>query len=349
MRTTKRFYTVILGFFLLSWPLHLTGIHSGDFSEEIDDHARSAPFSVGRNLKKLTEYLVEPAKNDSQKVRSFYIWITDNIKYDLNAYLSGDHGSLEPEDVLRTKDAVCQGYSQLFKAMCDQAGIQAFLISGYSKGYGYRANNVITEPDHAWNIVNIDGRWELIDATWGSGYVNEKNKYVTRFNESFFLSNPETFIYTHLPEAPMWQLLDCPISLETFKKDSSQIKKTIATSEPCYSYEDSIARYIEIPDHEKQLYSAKKAYRFNPDNSISLGFAYLNHSQHYFNQAQDAQKQNNFKQFYQLLGRVLYHNEQALKFLRQSNSPNARQAISAARNNIKSAKDGRNWYEKNFK
>lgn len=316
-----------------------------DFST-IDQHTRNAPRGISRSVQELTEYLTESAGNDLEKVRAFYVWIAGNIKYDLQSYLSGTYGTIEPEGVLRSGNAVCQGYSNLFKKMCDLEGIPAFLISGYSKGYGYRDRDEIKEPDHAWNAVNIDGKWHLIDATWGSGYVNEKNRYVSKYNESFFLSNPETFIYTHLPEAPMWQLLDCPISLQDFKKDSTQMKSIIRGSETCYNYKDSIRQFLQVPDHEKDLYLAKKAYAFNPNNSLSLGFAYLNHSGYYYEKVQQYQQENNYDQFYEMLKKMLSDNENALKYLKQSKSPRASQAIEAAKSNIRSAKEGIEWYER---
>lgn len=54
------------------------------------------------------------------------------------------------------------------------AGIQCMKLSGYSKGYGYKMGQTFTgDSDHAWNAVYLDGRWHLLDSTWGSGAVDD--------------------------------------------------------------------------------------------------------------------------------------------------------------------------------
>lgn len=39
-----------------------------------------------------------------------------------------------------------------------------------------------------------------------------------RFDDFYFLTDPEEFIYTHFPDEERWQLLEAPISLEEFEK-----------------------------------------------------------------------------------------------------------------------------------
>jgi len=47
-------------------------------------------------------------------------------------------------------------------------------LSGYSKGYGYKIGQTFQgNSDHAWNAVYLDGRWHLLDSTWGSGTVDD--------------------------------------------------------------------------------------------------------------------------------------------------------------------------------
>ncbi len=58
--------------------------------------------------------------------------------------------------------------------------------------------------------------WHLLDPTWGGGYVNEGGQYVRDFEDFYFLTPPEQFIYSHFPREPRWQLLAEPVSAETF-------------------------------------------------------------------------------------------------------------------------------------
>lgn len=53
-------------------------------------------------------------------------------------------------------------------------------LSGYSKGYGYKIGQTFQgNSDHAWNAVYLDGRWHLLDSTWGSGTVDDTSTKFT--------------------------------------------------------------------------------------------------------------------------------------------------------------------------
>ncbi len=61
--------------------------------------------------------------------------------------------------------AVCEGYSLAFEHLLHQAGIPCAVVSGIATHdtdeYAYEDQN-----GHAWNVVNIDGRWFEVDTTW---------------------------------------------------------------------------------------------------------------------------------------------------------------------------------------
>lgn len=53
------------------------------------------------------------------------------------------------------------------------AGVHCVTVPGYSKGFGYQTGQSFSgEFDHAWNAVYLEGRWHLVDSTWGSGLVD---------------------------------------------------------------------------------------------------------------------------------------------------------------------------------
>ena len=99
-------------------------------------------------------------------------------------------------------------------------------ISGFAKGYGHSPKQQLTTADktnHAWNAVFIRGNWFLLDSTWGAGTVDASKGFQKKFNEYYFLTNPEHFVYSHFPymnndmeESKKWQLLADPVSLERF-------------------------------------------------------------------------------------------------------------------------------------
>lgn len=180
----------------------------------IDQHADSAPPELKTSFPDLVEYLIQPAKNDIEKVRVIFRWISQNISYDVDAFFNQRLIEEKSEIVLQRGKAVCGGYAQLFKQMCQQANIPCEIITGWSKEY---SEKLPTQPNHAWNAVRIDNQWRLLDITWGSGYINDQQKYVREFQEHYFLTDPDLLIYDHLPEDARWQLIDKPISRQEFE------------------------------------------------------------------------------------------------------------------------------------
>ena len=186
--------------------------------EEIDRHALNAPASAEGSVQGLAAYLIEPAKNDREKARAIFRWITENIDYNVEVLFKGGTGATNSEDVLKSRKSVCYGYSDLFLSLAGEAGLEAVRISGYGKGYGYQPGRNFTGPsNHAWNAVKINGSWYLMDSTWGAGYVSGEGKYVRRFDDHFFMTPPYQFIYSHFPEDAPWQLLDKPVSKREFE------------------------------------------------------------------------------------------------------------------------------------
>jgi len=190
--------------------------------DAIDSHADNVPASALRSIESLTIYLVKPAKNDTEKVRAIYRWLTRNIEYDTHEYFSSQRKRLyaDPaENTFRTRKSVCEGYARLFKRMCDIAGLKAEIVSGWAKGFYYQQDGIMPyQSNHAWNAVLLNGRWHFIDSTWGAGHINgETKRFVREFDDHWFLTTPQQLIFTHYPEEQKWQLLDQVISLKEWK------------------------------------------------------------------------------------------------------------------------------------
>ncbi|MDD2835635.1 MAG: hypothetical protein PHY05_05740, partial [Methanothrix sp.] len=60
--------------------------------EEIDLHAMNAPSSAEATIESLAAYLIEPAKNDREKARAIFRWITENIDYNVAVFFGGGTG-----------------------------------------------------------------------------------------------------------------------------------------------------------------------------------------------------------------------------------------------------------------
>ena len=186
----------------------------------LDEYARKTPKQNEQDIETLAAYLIKPAKNDLEKVRVIFTWVATHVSYDDDAFNSGNYPDYSADNVLVNKKAVCEGYSNIFKALCEAAGFEAEKIVGYAKGYSYSIGDKIEESNHAWNAVKINNKWLLFDPTWGSGFGTQKNgKLVStlQFEPYWFNVNPKAFIFTHLPEQPEWQLTGGSITLDKYQ------------------------------------------------------------------------------------------------------------------------------------
>jgi Transglutaminase-like superfamily len=173
----------------------------------------------------LAKQLSSLGKTDREKVRAIFRWITEHIDYNVMPIGRGKkkpHSFYnEPDDsnialpplnervaskVLNTRVAFCEGYSRLFKTLCDHAGIKAEVIYGYARTNSNRRFAV----NHTWNSVFIDSSWYLLDVTWASGVVSYGNEYIRQYNDFYFLTPPSDFIRDHYPEDLRWTLLKEP-------------------------------------------------------------------------------------------------------------------------------------------
>lgn len=125
---------------------------------------------------------------DYEKIKQVHDWMIENVEYDVD--LVAD----EPYSIsgaLTEGKAVCEGYARGFKYILDELGIPCVLISGTATN-----SNGETES-HAWNYVELEGKWYAVDVTWddpvivGDGYITSDVKYKN------FLKGSDTFFETH--------------------------------------------------------------------------------------------------------------------------------------------------------
>lgn len=188
------------------------------------------------DINSLAHQLTKPFADDILKARAIFMWITNNIAYDYKYYNRHADSGQDPvifdcpsddslacvikekvwenayiNKALDHKKAVCQGYAMLFKRMCEIAGLHAEVIPGYTRTEYYEVGTP-GELDHAWNALQLNGKYYLLDPTWAAGYCGQYDdgrlkSFVQDFNEYYWLSPPEEFAKNHFPEDSKWVLL----------------------------------------------------------------------------------------------------------------------------------------------
>lgn len=108
------------------------------------------------------------------------------------------------------------------------------MIKGYSKSAGYQPGMRFEDNRfrNTWNSVFLDGSWRFVQCNWGARHlVNAKDvpypgaklagktenlRY--EYDDHYFMTDPEEFIYEFFPQQPEWQLLKRPIALREFEE-----------------------------------------------------------------------------------------------------------------------------------
>ncbi len=90
------------------------------------------------------------------------------------------------------------------------------MVGGVARG-GSLSRGGKTEG-HAWNAVRLDSEWYLLDATWGSGSVDDEFVFEKDFRETYFLIPPEQLRYSHFPDQTRWQLSPKPLTKAQFNQ-----------------------------------------------------------------------------------------------------------------------------------
>ncbi|HEY4789236.1 MAG TPA: transglutaminase domain-containing protein [Bacteroidales bacterium] len=226
---------------IIVWILNCFILSAQSGFSRIDEFARNYK-SKTTDVDKLASDLTSGYNEDLDKVRSIFVWITQNIQYDYKEYrriLKGKRESYQivagsekelaekkkrldeeryktsVKNTLSKRKGVCQDYSELFNSLCKSVHIRSGMIDGSIKDI----SGQFIPDNHAWNWVEIKGKTYLLDATWASGYVDDsKGKYFKEFNDGFFLTPPAMFVVNHFPNDSRWQLLNDKVTLDAFKE-----------------------------------------------------------------------------------------------------------------------------------
>ncbi|NPB04068.1 MAG: transglutaminase domain-containing protein [Thermotogae bacterium] len=160
-------------------------------------------FPYTRNFNILIKKLDRCGKDDYEKALATYTWIARNIRYDTRYLWDPSYlPVVSPDEVLKKRKTVCEGYARLMTYLLRRMGIVAYTIAGVAKNHS-DLKHPIDIGGHAWVIFysRIKGKWVLADPTWGAGYVSENEKrFHPRFDLFYYDISPEAIIYTHYAE-----------------------------------------------------------------------------------------------------------------------------------------------------
>ena len=122
-----------------------------------------------------SKQICEGAETDWDKVYHIYTYLIgamayDNTQTDKSNKMVYQDGSI---CLLRRGMAVCEGFGNVFTALCRAQGIPATVEFGVGLASfdEMMADNLPEDetPDHAWAAVYVGGKWRFVDPTYDSG------------------------------------------------------------------------------------------------------------------------------------------------------------------------------------
>lgn len=176
------------------------------------------PVKKAGDLRLLGGEIKKHFKDTSLRLKASYLWVINAIRYDCEG-LKNKNSRWALDGVLTYRKAVCAGYVNVFRNLCEAAGVECIDIQGYGRS---GIEDLIIPIDsfltnHTWNAVKLNGRWQLIDITWASGYTNDDcTRFTAHRNDWYFCADPVRFAWDHFPRDSSWQLLPQPISWKEF-------------------------------------------------------------------------------------------------------------------------------------
>ncbi|OXA76121.1 Transglutaminase-like superfamily protein [Flavobacterium aquidurense] len=232
----------------------------------------------------LAQRIEKDFNSDYDKARAIYSWMAFNMKYDFNAFLNPPRTQSfsyrneaekqrkiqELNDnmlqkAFKSQKAVCEGFTLLYQHLASLVGIKSEIIRGDSKVRLADIGQKNTTSNHAWNTILIDGKWRLVDVTWGQGYYDSsKGRMVKDFEPSYFDTEPDYFFAKHFPDSGSY--LGHKLSKEDFLNGPLIYNKAIAGDNKVIAPESGI---IEVSKGDKVTFQIKNI-------SKSSQFYYLN-------------------------------------------------------------------------
>lgn len=185
------------------------------------------------DTEKLAEQIQKDFTTEYDKARAIYSWVALNIDYDAKrffnpsapkSFTSKDQTEIDREikkyrdneikKTFRSKKGVCEDFSRLYEQIGTLSGLNVKVINGDAKIDFNDIGRKRLYSSHAWNVVEIDNKWILIDVTWGEGYLDYKTKTaVKEFTPVYFDTDPKYFYAAHFPESEYKNLKDKEVYL----------------------------------------------------------------------------------------------------------------------------------------
>lgn len=109
---------------------------------------------VVTEIRRVLGQIVQDAMSAVEKIVAVHDYIVRTYDYEMETKGS----PFTVYTFMHEKQGVCMAYALLFEKMMDELGIACYYVVGQADGEG--------DLGHAWNMVQLEGEWFHVDATW---------------------------------------------------------------------------------------------------------------------------------------------------------------------------------------
>lgn len=145
-------------------------------SRGIEHNITESDLNAAREVDRILDEIITDDMSDEDKIQAITVYVVDNFKYKLS---KAEESNMEPlESMIENKSGVCASYAYMMNVMLRKAGITSYEI---------------ISKTHAWNLIEVDGKYYYLDAT----NVLQPPKFLTKiilekFNVGFcYMSDPK--------------------------------------------------------------------------------------------------------------------------------------------------------------
>lgn len=137
--------------------------------------------------KRVLANIVSQSMTEVQRAQAIYDWIMWQTTYDyeVSRIIDISVAIRQPayylEGVFEYGFAVCDGIAKTMSLLCNMVDIPCVRVVGETYG--------TTVSRHAWNKILIDGKWYIVDATWGDGKVSLSGEVYEGALHAYFLKS----------------------------------------------------------------------------------------------------------------------------------------------------------------
>ena len=168
-------------------------INSGNETNYLTDEftSKEQVESAIAQIEQVRDQILQNATGDTyHDIKMVHDYLVDTISYDSSLskpYIYNIYGALVE------KLSVCEGYARSMKYLLDSLNIPCTIVIG--KG----TNSEGQTENHAWNYVEIEGKWYAIDATWDDPVIIGNGTLSQSFKYRYFLKGSNEMAKDHTP------------------------------------------------------------------------------------------------------------------------------------------------------